>query len=40
MICEDFPSQKFGIGQFVKDFPLENNPLYCTGICMVTPEYF
>ena len=27
-IRENFPLEKLGIAQFVKIFPLENNPLY------------
>ena len=27
MICENFPLEKLGKAQFVKIFPLENNPL-------------
>ena len=32
-ICENFPLEKLRIAQFVKIFPLENNPLYGTFVC-------
>ena len=40
MIRENFPLEKLGIAQFVKIFPLENNPLYGSYIQSCKPDHF